>query len=237
MKTAVVTGASGGIGLGISKLLIEMGYRVYGLARDFTKTQYEDTNFIKIKCDITMTNKLEKYIKDIKDKEERIELLVNNAGVGYFGPHEQVGTQKIHQMVATNLEAPLVLTHLLLRDLKESQGTIINVSSITAKKISTHGCAYAATKAGLSHFAQSLFEEVRKTGVKVTTLHPDMVKTDFFRYSDFKEANETDAHVTVEAVVDAVKNILALDSGMVMTDVTIRPQKNKIEKAPQNKKK
>lgn len=230
MKIAIITGASSGIGLGISKLLIQMGYKVYGLSRNFSKTRFEDIQFIKIECDVTETKELEAHIQSIKNNEEKIDLLVNNAGIGYFGPHEQMSPKKIHQMVAANFEAPLVITHLLLRNLKASKGTIINISSITAKKISTHGCVYGATKAGLSHFGQSLFEEVRKSGVKVTTIHPDMVKTDFFRNSDFREGDEEDTYVSVEAITEAVKNILNLGVGMVMSEITIRPQRNVIKR-------
>ena len=61
---------------------------------------------------------------------------------GDFGPHEEINVNKIHNMVALNLEAPLILTQLFLRDLKKIRGTIINISSITAKKSSTYGCAY-----------------------------------------------------------------------------------------------
>ena len=132
MKSGVVTGASSGIGLKICEKLVNMGFKVYGFARDFSKTQYDNKNFIKINCDITKTNELIEKVKKIN--KEEIYILVNNAGVGFFGPHEELNPAKIHSMVATNLEAPLILTNILLRDIKKSQGFIINISSITAKK-------------------------------------------------------------------------------------------------------
>lgn len=70
--------------------------------------------------------------------------------------------EKIHSMVSTNLEIPMVLCNVLLRDLKKNKGIIINISSVTAKYISTYGCAYAATKAGLTHFSESLFQKSEK---------------------------------------------------------------------------
>jgi short-subunit dehydrogenase len=150
--------------------------------------------------------------------------------VGYFGPHEEINTRKLHDIIATNLEAPIILTHLLLRTLKESQGFIINISSITAKMISPIGAAYSASKAGLSHFSESLFEETRKKGVKVVTIHPDMTKTNFYNNANFKEGEVEESFITGQCVADAVKMILNQREGTVLTDITIRPQKHMITK-------
>ncbi len=230
MKAAIVTGASSGIGLEIAKKLVELNFKVYGLARDFSKIDYKNENFILINCDITKSNILEEKVKEIKSYEKEIYILVNNAGVGYFGPHEEINTRKLHDIIATNLEAPIILTHLLLRTLKESQGFIINISSITAKVISPIGAAYSASKAGLSHFSESLFEETRKKGVKVVTIHPDMTKTNFYNNANFKEGEVEESFITGQCVADAVKMILNQREGTVLTDITIRPQKHMITK-------
>lgn len=229
MKAAIITGASSGIGLSITKRLIPMGYKVFGLARDFSSTIYEDVNFIKITCDVTKTSELIKQLDTIKETED-IYMLVNNAGVGYFAPHEELNPKKLHAMVATNLEAPLIMTQILLRELKRNKGYIINISSITAKKISTYGCAYAATKAGLTHFSESLFEETRKYGVKVVTIHPDMTKTNFYDELNFREGDSEDSFITPECVADAVETVISLREGTVITDITLRPQKHLITK-------
>lgn len=100
--------------------------------------------------------------------EHTVKVLVNNAGAAYYGLHEELNPKKIQEMVRVNLEAPLILTQQLLRTLKKNGGYIINISSVTAKQPSPHGCAYAATKAGLASFSSSLFVEARKYGVKVT---------------------------------------------------------------------
>lgn len=226
MKAAVVTGASSGIGLAISVKLVEMGYRVYGFARDFSRVDTADQNFIKIRCDLTDTNQLCRCIEEVKGRKQEIYILVNNAGIGFFGPHEQLKVRQIEQMVATNLQAPLILTNLLLREIKRTSGFIINISSITARKSSTHGCAYASTKAGLSHFALSLFDEVRKTGVKVITIHPDITKSGFYDDLDFIYGEEAESYITPDCIAESVKNILSQRKGTVISEITIRPQKN-----------
>ena len=228
METAIITGASSGIGLAISKAVINLGYKVYGFGRDFSKCDIIHQNFIPVKCDLLNTNLLCEKIKEI-NKGENISILINNAGVGYFGPHEELNPKKIHEMVTINLEVPLILSQMLLRTLKKNKGYIINISSIEAKKSSVYGCAYGATKAGLSHFSSSLFDEARKSGVKVIAIHPDITQTNFYRNANFKEDSaDTDSYITADEVADSVVNVLSISTSLVITDITLRPQKNKI---------
>lgn len=229
MKTAIVTGASSGIGLEITTYLLQKEYKVYAIGRNFTDTFKASLNLIPVVCNLTKLSDLTEKISVIK-KENEIELLVNNAGVGYFGPHEELSPGKIHEMVAVNLEAPLTLTQLLLRDLKKYKGTVINISSVTANKSNTYGCAYGATKAGLSSFSASLFDEVRKYGVKVVTIHPDMTKTNFYRNANFKEGDTLDTYLLPKDVVEAVDLILSSREGIVLKEITLVPQRHQLGK-------
>lgn len=229
MKAAIVTGASSGIGQEISKTLLSLGFKVYGIGRDFSKTNIKNDNFLPIACDVMNTNELCEKIEEIR-KKETVYILVNSAGVGYFGPHEELNPKKIHEMVATNLEAPLIITQLLLRDLKKNSGFIINISSITAKKSSTYGCAYGATKAGLTHFSNSLFDEARKYGVKVIAIHPDMTKSNFYRNANFKEGDIPESYINPEEIAKAVEMVLNQREGIVITDITLKPQKHMIKR-------
>lgn len=240
MKTAIVTGASSGIGLAIAAMLLDEGYQVYGFGRDFSREEYtslplaSSTAFIPVICDLTKINELTAVIEKIR-RENSIHLLVNNAGVGYFSPHEELNPLKIHAMVTTNLEVPMVLSQLLLRDLKKNKGTILNISSITAKKSNTYGCAYGATKAGLSSFSRSLFDEVRKYGVKVVTIHPDMTQSDFYRNSNFCEGDTIDSYLLPSEIADACRTILTARDGLVVTDLTLQPQIHRLTKDTKGK--
>lgn len=226
MKTAIVTGASSGIGLAVSQMLAAE-YLVYGFGRDFSRCTFSDKQFIPVTCDLTNTNDLCKRITAIR-KQNEVSVLINNAGAGYFGPHEELNPQKIQEMVTVNLLVPLILSQQLLRDLKKHHGYLINISSVTAKKASPHGAAYGATKAGLSSFSASLFEEARKYGVKVVSIHPDMTKTDFYRNANFMEGPQEDTYLHPEEVAAAVKTVLSVRDGIVMTDLTLVPQKHQI---------
>lgn len=229
MKTALITGASSGIGLAISKKLLSCGFKVYGTGRNFSNCDINDQNFIKIECDMLNVNSFIDTIKKI-NKKDPISVLINNAGVGYFGLHEQLDSKKIHEIVTINLEIPMILSQMLMRTLKNNKGYIINISSIEAKKSSAHGCAYGASKAGLTHFSESLFDENRKYGVKIVTIHPDMAKSNFYRNADFKEGTSEDTFILPDDIADAVLCVLNLRDGLITTDITIRPQKHMITK-------
>lgn len=248
-KTAVVTGASSGIGLAISRVLCELGYEVYGFGRDFSwynrekscfrndGTQGDENlygmgyteNFYPVSGNLLDTRWVCNELKEICRKSQ-VEVLVNGAGVGCYGLHEHLSVKQIQTLVRTNLELPLILTNRLLRVLKENKGYIINISSITAKQNSPHGCAYAATKAGLTSFGASLFEEARKYGVKVTTIHPDMTDTNLYRDADFTCSDEEGSFLTASDIAEAVKFVLSQRNGVVVPDIMLRPQLHRIAK-------
>ena len=261
-KKALVTGASSGIGLAIAEKLVMEGCEVYGLGRDFSKPDRKlqvdvdiptDTNlqadinckvdrlnvdeqhmnirFHKITCDLCNTQKLIETIQSI-NKDHDISLLINNAGVGYYGIHEELNPQKISQMVRTNLEAPMIITNLLLRDLKKNAGIIVNTSSVTAGKSNPHGCVYGATKAGLTSFSHSLFDEARKYGVKVINIEPDMTATNLYRNADFTADEEVEARLLPEEIADAVWYAVSRREGLVVTDIVVKPQLHRIKRKP-----
>ena len=130
-KAAIVTGASSGIGFEISKTLCRLGYEVFGIGRDF-RMQTKEQGFHAVVCDLLDTGELLYAVKEIAAQYE-ISVLVNNAGVAYYGLHEELSPDKIQQMVRTNLEIPMVLTQQLLRKLKKNRGYVINIASVTAQ--------------------------------------------------------------------------------------------------------
>lgn len=229
-KTAIVTGASSGIGYAISKTLSALGYELYGFGRNFKNTDWNTMdNAHPIVCDILDTDRLCAELKQIT-AQNQVHVLVNNAGVGYYGLHEELNPDKIKKLVRTNLEAPMILTQQLLRPLKKTAGYIINISSVTAGQSNPHGCAYGATKAGLASFSHSLFDEARKYGVKVVTIFPDMTQTNLYRNADFREGDETESYLLPDDVAKAVEWILSQREGVIVTDITLKPQIHRIKR-------
>lgn len=229
-EVAIVTGASSGIGYAISRKLCELGYEVFGFGRDFGNVQMkEEDGFHPMVCDVLETDKLCACVKQIASRYA-VRILINNAGVGYYGLHEELSPGKIKKLVRTNLEVPMILTQQLLRHLKKNAGYVINISSVTANESNPHGCAYGATKAGLASFSHSLFDEARKYGVKVATIFPDMTKTNLYRNADFREGDEIEAYLLPEEVAAAVEFMISQREGMVVSDITLKPQIRRIKR-------
>lgn len=210
MNKAIVTGYSSGIGKAICESLENNDYEV-----------------IKLSSRLDDIKSLEKEIKEIL-KEQDINLLVNCAGVGVFKPHEEIAISKIQELISVNLTAPIILSNLLLRSLKKTKGHIINIASVEATRHSKFSALYTATKSGLRDFGLALFEELRKSDVSVTTINPDLTKTNFFDEFNFEPSENKNAHLIAEDIAKAVVKILKFDG--VVTDITIRPQRLEIKK-------
>lgn len=210
MKKAIVTGYSSGIGKAIVKELESQNYTI-----------------IKLDSRLDDLSSLELEIKNIL-KDNDIDLLVNCAGVGIFKPHEEISLTKIKELIDVNLTAPIALTNLLLRSLKKTEGHIINISSVEATKHSKFSALYTATKSGLRDFGLCLFEELRKSGVGVTSINPDLTLTNFFDDLQFEPSQKDDTHLLPETIAKTVIDIL--NTNGVVTDITVRPQKFEIKK-------
>lgn len=210
MKKAIVTGYSSGIGKAICNCLESQEYKV-----------------LKLKSRLEDSSSLEKEIKKLL-KENDISLLVNCAGVGVFKPHEEISISKIQELISVNLTAPIILSNLCLRSLKKTKGHIINIASVEATRHSKFSALYTATKSGLRDFGLALFEELRRADVKVTTINPDLTKTNFFDEFNFEPSDKKQAHLLAEDIAKAVLKIIEFDG--VVTDITIRPQRLEIKK-------
>lgn len=210
MKNAIVTGYSSGIGKSICCKLIENNY-----------------NIIKINSRLEDTKQLEIEIKTILENGD-IDLLINCAGVGIFQPHEEISITKIKELIDVNLTAPIILVKLLLRSLKKTKGYIINISSVEATRHSKFSALYTATKSGLRDFSLTLFEELRKSGVGVTTINPDLTTTGFFDDLQFEPSTKDETFLLPETIAQTVLDVL--NTNGVITDLTVRPQKFDIKK-------
>ena len=219
-KTAVVTGASSGIGRALAGMLASEGYDVIGFGRKFEA----DCPFRTVKIDLTDTSRALNLMRDIGP----IDILVNCAGCAYYGVHGQISSDEISEMVRVDLELPMLLTRIFLPGLREKQGYIVNIASVTATRINTHAACYGAVKAGLRSFGRSLFEEERKNGVKVLTVCPDLTGTALYRNADFEP--DPDYSLDASTVAESIINAMKMPEGSLITELEIRPQFNRIVK-------
>ena len=228
MDVALVTGASSGIGLAVARRLVELDYIVHGYARDHGKAAFRHHRYHPVDCDVADTRALLERTETLLKETGGLKILVNNAGVGFFGPHATMAPDRIERMVRTNLVAPMILTRATLRHLEKSRGFVVNVASTAALNPGPFGAAYGATKAGLHQFGQALFSEVRKSGVRVVTLYPDMTRTPFYVHADFEPGEAPDAHIAPECVADAVAQAVDQREGTVITQIVIKPQRTQV---------
>ncbi len=222
MNCAVVSGASSGIGKAISLKLLDLGYEVYAMARDFSKCEIKHDNFHQIPIDLIICKEYPKI--------DKVKILVNCAGFGRFAPHEELSIRDIEDMVALNLTAPLLLSRFYLRQLKKNRGFIININSISGIQPALFGATYGATKAALRHFGNSLFKEARKSGLKVVNINPDITKSPFFDELHFENSQDPLSYIEPNDIAKIVEEIINKRVGTVITDITIEPQIFKLGK-------
>ena len=220
MKTAVVTGASSGIGKAISIRLLELGFEVIGVSRSIQTEDFNNVNFTALQADLSSEDSTLKLCEILK--RTSVHILVNCAGFGRFEPHEELSPKTITQMTFLNLTSPMLLTNALLRSLKSNDGYLININSIEAIRPSKFAGVYSATKAGLKAFSDSLFEETRKSGLSITNINPDMTESSFYDALRFETSTKENEKLLSSDIADAVEHILKMRKGAVVSDYTIR---------------
>ena len=188
-KIAIVTGANKGIGYHCVQQLLEAGAIVYGLCRSGCTTSHE--NYTCLHADVQVYEELETAFKTILEKHGQVDVLINNAGLGYFGFCEEMPLEQWHQMMNTNVTGLFYATRLALPSMKKSgEAHIINIASIAGLEGYPQVSGYCATKFAVRGFSDALYKEVRDFGVKVTCVYPGSVKTDFFRHSENIQAHD-----------------------------------------------
>ncbi len=174
MKTKVVliTGGSSGIGKAIGLHLKEKGYKVYGTTRSTLKYP-SFSDFPLLEMDVRNVETIKTCVASLLEKESRIDVLVNNAGIGITGPMEETPHEEVLKAFATNFNGPLsVINEVLPIMRKQKDGLIINITSIAGYMGLPYRGIYSASKAALELVTESYRMETKSFGVKFTTLAP-----------------------------------------------------------------
>jgi short-subunit dehydrogenase len=179
----LITGASSGIGRATAIRLAGEGARVVALGR--SRPALDDvagrTSGTAVVADLTDPEAVDRAVRETRDALGSIDVLVNNAGKGWAGPFRDMDPADAERLVDVNLLAPIRLTRAVLPDmLRNGRGAIVNVSSIAGHVGVAEEAVYAATKAGLNVFSESLRYELRGSGVSVGVVSPGVIETPFF---------------------------------------------------------
>lgn len=184
-KTAMVTGATSGIGHAIARDLIKAGFRVIITGRNRSRLDSLAEEFgedvLPLHYDVRSLNECEKAVVSIPDDWSRIDVLVNNAGLAlglepeYEGDHEDWDT-----MIDTNIKGLLYMTRLIVPAMVErGKGHIVNIGSIAGDAAYANGAVYCATKAAVKTITDGLRIDIANTPLRVTLLKPGLVETNF----------------------------------------------------------
>ena len=182
-KIAVVTGVSKGIGEALCRQLLDEGAKVFGIGRNNFDCQNDQYEFIQ--ADVRDYQAMETAFKTILSKsDDQIHVLINNAGLGYFGNVEELPLEQWDTMMQTNVNGMFYCTRLTVPVMKKQGiGHIINIASTAGLEGMPMVSGYCATKWAVKGFSESIWRELRDYKIKVTCVYPGSVKTDFFRNS------------------------------------------------------
>ena len=183
-RVAIVTGASAGIGLSVSRKLTALGCRVALVARTRSKLDAAVAALgadraLAFPLDVGDLPALERLPGRVLERFGRLDYVVNNAGLHHRGPFTERTAAELAQMVLVNLTAPIVLTRAAVPLLEEG-ATIVNVASLAGLVPVRDAATYSSTKAGLRAFGFAAAEELAPRGIRVCTVSPGPVDTDFF---------------------------------------------------------
>ncbi|CUH78318.1 SDR family NAD(P)-dependent oxidoreductase [Tropicibacter naphthalenivorans] len=179
-KCALVTGAARGIGLATTDLFLEMGWRVAMIDRDgeeLTKVAAERDNVQAIIRDVSNPQEVDAMVRDTLAFAGRIDALVNNAGVAEFGPVKDCTFDMWRRVMETNLDGVFLCTQACTDALKETQGAILNIASISGLRASTLRVAYGTSKAAVIQLTKQHAAELGEYNIRVNCVAPGPVKT------------------------------------------------------------
>jgi short-subunit dehydrogenase len=171
----VITGASSGIGSATAKFLKSKGHSVYGLSRSLGDV--DGVNYIS--TDITDRNAVDSALQKIKAEAGRIDVLINNAGMGVSGAIEYATAADYDKIFNLNVKALITLCQLAIPYLRETKGKIINIGSVAGVLTIPFQAYYSMTKAAVGVFSEALRMELKPFKISVTTVQPGDTKTSF----------------------------------------------------------
>jgi NAD(P)-dependent dehydrogenase (short-subunit alcohol dehydrogenase family) len=225
-KVAIVTGGSRGIGLAIAEALVDCGASVLLAARGAAAVERAAAALQArgggsargVAADVRSETDCGRLIAAAVEAFGRLDILINNAGIGAFVNVEEMTSETWRAQLATNLDGVFFCCRAAIPHLKTTEGWIINVASLAARNAFAGGAAYNASKFGLLGFTEALMLEVRHAGVRVSCVMPGSVATSFG-----SEAGGADWKLHPEDVARAVVDLLGYPGRALPSRIELRP--------------
>ncbi|MCA0268600.1 MAG: SDR family NAD(P)-dependent oxidoreductase [Bacteroidetes bacterium] len=230
-KVAVVTGASSGLGKAFSMALHHEGMTVFGLARrkdrldEMAKVLGE--RFVAVECDVTDDESLQKAFAHVGKTMGRLDVLVNNAGLGQFGDFEALTPEQLDVQLDTNVRGLIRASQLAVPTMAAQAqkngglgGHIVNIASVAGLVGNPQISVYNATKFAVRGVSEAMMKELRPQGIKVTCFYPGSVETEFADVAGSK-GNPDAMHA--EDLADTLVHVLKAPRRYLISEVVMRP--------------
>lgn len=229
-KVALITGGTKGIGYGIAEALLNQGFKVAITGRDQESTEAvakelasktnSENAVIGLEADVRQLESQEKAVKATLDAFGQLDLVVANAGLGHFGSIEDLTVDQWNAVIDTNLTGVFNSIKASVDALKESKGYYITISSLAGTNFFAGGSAYNASKFGVTGFTQAVMLDLRKYGIKVSTIMPGSVST----YFNGNEPSEAGAwKIQIEDIGELVVDLLKMNPRTLPSKIEVRP--------------
>ena len=227
-KVALITGGSKGIGYGIAEALLKLNMKVAITSRSKDSAEKAAKKLaalgkgevLGLEADVRDYESQQKAVQKLMDKWGQIDVLVANAGVGHFAPIDELSVEKWKETIDTNLNGVFYSIKSAMEGLKKSKGYIITISSLAGTNFFESASAYNASKFGVTGFTQAVMLDLRKYGIKVSTIMPGSVATHFNDH----DPSEKDAwKIQIEDIGELVVDLLKMNPRSLPSKIEIRP--------------
>jgi len=226
-KIAYITGGSKGIGYGIAKALLDNGMKVAITSRNMAAAKQaaeslskDPAKILALESDVSSLSSELKAIEATVAHFGQLDVVVANAGVGHFANIENLSAQQWKETIDTNLTGVFNSVKASIPALKQSKGYIITIASLAGANFFENGAAYNASKFGLVGFSQAIMLDLRKHGIKVTTIMPGSVATHF---ADHIPTDADAWKIQPEDIGQMVADLLKMNPRTLPSKIEVRP--------------
>jgi len=229
-KVVLITGGTKGIGYGIAQSLLQEGVNVAITGREQSSAS-ESANTLNnnpnskakaigIESDVRDFKSQQNAVNEVLKHFGKLDIVIANAGLGHFASIDQLSLEQWHETIDTNLTGAFYTIKASIEALKKSKGYYITISSLAGTNFFANGSAYNASKFGLTGFTQAVMLDLRKYGIKVSTIMPGSVST----YFNGRTPNsDEDWKIQIEDIGELVVDLLKMHPRTLPSKIEVRP--------------
>jgi NADP-dependent 3-hydroxy acid dehydrogenase YdfG len=224
-RTALITGASSGIGRAVASRLLDQGHQVIGLSRTIDDSTFEHDQFTGFQADLSDLAALPDRLGLLLQRFPTIDSAVFCAGQGLFGCLEEFSYSQMRSVMDLNFTSQAYVARALVPIFKRNKkGDMVFIGSEAALSGSRKGTVYCASKFALRGFTQALRDECGKSGLRITLINPGMVNTSFFNGLSFTHGESASHAIEPEDIAKLVSTVFEMRSATILDEINLSPR-------------